>query len=198
MSTSDESRPERGMRTALAQPHIRGTRPADSEAISALINLPGVRFNTLRLPFETPEEVRLRLEGASRLDISLVALLGDRLVGWGDMRRFTGRRAHLGELGVCVHDAYCGGGIGTALLTALVDTADRWLGLQRLQLTVFTDNQRAIGLYRKFGFAVEGTLRAYALRDGALTDAYSMARLVGCDNAQAAPGAACATSHHSL
>ena len=47
----------------------------------------------------------------------------------------------------------------------------------RLELTVYVDNARAIALYRKFGFEVEGTHRAYALRDGAYVDALCMARL---------------------
>ena len=51
------------------------------------------------------------------------------------------------------------------------------LGLLRLELTVFVDNHRAQGLYRRFGFVDEGVLRAYALRDGVYTDALSMARL---------------------
>jgi putative acetyltransferase len=53
-----------------------------------------------------------------------------------------------------------GGGIGVGLLSALIDSAEPRLGLTRLQLTVFADNQRAIALYQRFGFAVEGTLRA--------------------------------------
>jgi L-phenylalanine/L-methionine N-acetyltransferase len=47
----------------------------------------------------------------------------------------------------------------------------------RLELDVFADNQRAIALYRKFGFVHEGTHQAYALRDGAYVDSLSMARL---------------------
>lgn len=47
----------------------------------------------------------------------------------------------------------------------------------RLELTVFTDNERAIALYRKFGFEAEGTHRAYALRDGRYADVLAMARL---------------------
>ncbi|MGH8799836.1 MAG: GNAT family N-acetyltransferase, partial [Casimicrobiaceae bacterium] len=68
-------------------------------------------------------------------------------------------------------------GIGTALLQAAIDLADGWLNYQRLELTVFTDNLAALALYRKFGFAIEGTCRAYAYRNGSYTDAYLMARL---------------------
>jgi hypothetical protein len=59
--------------------------------------------------------------------------------------------------------------------------ADRWLGLRRLELTCYVDNTPALALYRRFGFEVEGTHRAYALRDGRYVDAYSMARLGGPD-----------------
>ena len=37
--------------------------------------------------------------------------------------------------------------------------------------------QPAIALYRKFGFEIEGTHKAYALRDGRYVDAYAMARI---------------------
>ena len=47
----------------------------------------------------------------------------------------------------------------------------------RIELIVFTDNAAAIALYRKFGFELEGTHRAYALRDGRYVDALAMARL---------------------
>ena len=78
-----------------------------------------------------------------------------------------------------VHDAWTGKGIGTALLAALVDAADRWLGLRRLELMVHADNAPALALYRRFGFEPEGRHRAYALRDGKYVDALTMARLGG-------------------
>ena len=87
----------------------------------------------------------------------------------------------MGEVGLGVHDDYSGRGIGSALLAALIDTGERWLGLTRLQLTVFVDNRRAVALYERFGFAIEGTHRDYAFRDGALVDAHSMARVRGDD-----------------
>jgi putative acetyltransferase len=76
-----------------------------------------------------------------------------------------------------VHDAYAGRGAGRALMQALIDQADRWLAYRRLELTVWTDNDRAIALYEAFGFEREGVLRAYAWRDGAYVDALAMARL---------------------
>jgi putative acetyltransferase len=70
-----------------------------------------------------------------------------------------------------------GKGVGTALMQALVDLADGWLNVFRLELTVFVDNRRAIALYRKFGFEIEGTHKAYALRAGEYVDAHFMARI---------------------
>ena len=49
-------------------------------------------------------------------------------------------------------------------------------GVLRLELTVDTDNARALALYRKFGFQIEGTLRGYALGDGHYADVFTMAR----------------------
>jgi putative acetyltransferase len=55
--------------------------------------------------------------------------------------------------------------------------ADNWLRIVRLELTVYTDNPAALHLYEKFGFVIEGTHRAYALRDGTYVDTYCMARV---------------------
>lgn len=158
---------------------IRACRPEDSTGVAELINLPGFRYGTLRLPFHTPAEVRGRIEKATRDDVFLVAVVDNRIVGSAGLHRLSGRQAHVGQIGMGVHDDWTGRGIGTGLLTALINTADRWLGLRRLQLTVYSDNEPAIRLYRRFGFEAEGTHREFALRDGELVDALAMARLGG-------------------
>ena len=76
-------------------------------------------------------------------------------------------------------DDFHGRGVGAALLGALVDTADKWLNLRRLELAVYVDNEPAIRLYKRFGFVIEGTRRAAAFRDGEFVDDYVMARLRG-------------------
>jgi len=76
-----------------------------------------------------------------------------------------------------VRDDWQGKGIGKAMMQAVIDLADKWLNLARIELTVFTDNEPAIALYRKFGFEIEGALRKFAFRDGEFVDAYAMARV---------------------
>jgi putative acetyltransferase len=93
------------------------------------------------------------------------------------VRETRHRRSHAAGLGMAVHDAYAGRGAGTALMQALVDLADRWWNIKRLELDVYVDNDRAIALYERFGFEREGVLRAYAWRDGAYVDTIAMARL---------------------
>ena len=158
---------------------IRAREPGDCDEIAALIQLPRVRWGTLRLPFVSREETRKWLEKPTEGHVSLVAMLDARLVGTAGLTPYKGRRSHAGGIGLCVHDDFHRRGIGAALLGTLLDVADNWLNLRRLELTVYVDNEPAIRLYEKFGFAIEGTRRADAFRDGAFVDSYAMARLRG-------------------
>ena len=63
------------------------------------------------------------------------------------------------------------------MMQACVDLADNRLGLTRLDLRVYVDNEPAISLYERFGFEVEGTHRRFAYRNGEYVDAHVMARL---------------------
>lgn len=67
--------------------------------------------------------------------------------------------------------------IARALLGEILAIADRWLNLKRVELTVYTDNDRAIRLYERNGFVKEGHLRCFGFRDGEYVDAYTMARI---------------------
>jgi RimJ/RimL family protein N-acetyltransferase len=109
-------------------------------------------------------ESALPSEGTFRL----VACLERELVGQLDIHTFPNRprRRHAGQLGMAVCDEFQRRGVGTALLQAAVDLADKWLNLLRLELEVYSDHEPALRLYKRFGFAVEGTLVRYAYRAG--------------------------------
>ena len=171
--------PPRESRPLLPGLSIRATRLEDVDAITALANLPGYRAGTLRLPYQKPELARRWLEGLGPEAFNLVAVLDGTVVGTAGLDRYGGRRSHAAGLGMGVHDDHRGKGIGTALLREIIDAADQWLRIERLELTVFADNLRAIRLYERFGFEQEGFLHNYAFRAGAFADAHLMARLRG-------------------
>jgi RimJ/RimL family protein N-acetyltransferase len=51
-------------------------------------------------------------------------------------------------------------------MTLALDFAFKELNLHRIQLTVYSYNTRAIRMYEKLGFQLEGNYREYLLRDG--------------------------------
>jgi putative acetyltransferase len=156
---------------------VRACEASDLEAIADITSQPGVRRGTLAVGYRTPEAMASWFAGLSANSIALCAELDGRVVGHAGLMVAPPRRAHSAGLGLSVHDAWQGRGVGTALMAALVGCADYSLGLRRIELTVFTDNAPAIALYRRFGFVEEGRSRGYAMRDGVLADVLHMARL---------------------
>jgi putative acetyltransferase len=158
---------------------IRRVEGRDAEALQALYSSPRAMAGTLQLPFPSVDLWRKRLAEWAADDYMLVAEVDGDVVGNAGLHSMgrSARRRHVGYIGMAVRDDWQGKGVGTALMAAIVDLADNWLGYRRLELTVYTDNGAAVALYRKFGFELEGTLRDYSYRNGEYVDAYTMARL---------------------
>ncbi len=158
---------------------IRRAEPEDYEALTRILGGPKAIWGTLQLPYPSVDGWRKRLADPMEAYISLLACVDGEPIGQIGLATFPKhpRRRHAGEIGMCVRDDWQGQGVGSALMQAVVDMADRWLNLTRLELIVYTDNEAAVKLYKKFGFAVEGTLVQYAFRDGCFVDAYTMARV---------------------
>jgi L-phenylalanine/L-methionine N-acetyltransferase len=156
---------------------LRARRDDDLPAVAALLRRPGVVAGTTRLPFAPDEAARVWFAPDPNRH-AIVADVGGVAVGHLTLHRGEGRRAHAATVALAVHDDHAGRGIGTALMAAACDLADRWLGLTRLALEVYADNAGAVRLYERFGFEREGVLRAASLRDGRLVDSLVMGRLV--------------------
>lgn len=160
---------------------LRRAVPADAAALSAQMADPAVYANLMQMPWPTEALWRQRLEASAGKESADLLLLAERdgqllgSVGLHPMDRV--RRRHAALLGISVGAAFQRQGVGSALLKAACDYADRWAHLLRVELTVFVDNAPAIALYRRFGFQEEGRHVAYALRDGRYHDVLSMARL---------------------
>jgi putative acetyltransferase len=159
---------------------VRHAEPADYEAIHMIYTQPKVVWGTLQLPYSSSEKYRVRLAEPAQGAHTLVACIDGEVVGHLNLmtRPDSPRRKHAGGIGMGVHDDWQGKGVGSALMEALIDLADNWLNLTRLELTVYIDNEPAVKLYQKYGFEIEGQLRRYAFRAGQYVDVYHMARLV--------------------
>lgn len=162
---------------------IRRAQVSDAAAFAEMMAHPEVFAGLLQNPYPTEELWRQRLldgQAPGKTDLSLVALNeAGRLVGSAGLHPAGAalRRRHVASLGVSVAQPAQGQGVGTALLAALLDYADNWGQILRVELTVYADNLAAIKLYERFGFEHEGRMKAYALRGGAYVDTLAMARL---------------------
>lgn len=158
---------------------IRAYEPDDVPAITAMFNQRRVAAGTLQVPWMSVTERRDRYTPAPNLRL-LVAETTDQIVGEASLRLYEGRRKHVGSVGLAVDESFHGRGVGTQLMEAILDLADNWYNLQRIELQVFTDNASGIHLYEKLGFEIEGTHSAYAFKEGAYADVLTMARLRRC------------------
>ena len=158
---------------------IRPAEPADALGVSALLGRLGTVEGTLQVP---DAALATRLETLQRVeprDCKLVAVAGGEIVGMAGLHTANPslRRSHVRLLGIGLAQEWQGRGIGRQLMERLLDWADNWAGVLRIELFVHEGNDRAIALYRRFGFVEEGRHRAYALKDGRYIDSISMARL---------------------
>ncbi|MBX3485376.1 MAG: GNAT family N-acetyltransferase [Phenylobacterium sp.] len=152
--------------------------PGDLPDLTEAWNQPNAYAGTLQLPF-TSLEARQKRHASTGANLTrLVAVIDGKVIGALGLDRYEhARRSHAAQFGIAVHDAYAGRGAGSALVAAMIELADNWLQVRRIELNVYADNTRAIALYERFGFEREGLYRAYAWRNGRYVDSLAMARL---------------------
>ncbi len=165
-------------KTAMSPVTIRHAIPTDAPTLTRLYSQPETQAATLHLPYPSATLWEQKLSHPRAGVHMLVACLDEQVVGQLTLEAMTAaRRRHCATLGMGVDPAFHRRGIGKALMAAMIDLCDNWLQITRIELSVFTDNDKAIALYHAFGFRIEGTAQGYAMRDGAMIDTHYMARL---------------------
>ncbi|RZL35737.1 MAG: GNAT family N-acetyltransferase [Rubrivivax sp.] len=163
---------------------LRRVKPADAAAIAEQFADPEVFGGTLQMPYPSEEIWAQRFAAqnspaAGSSELVLAACIDDKPVGLAGLHPVgpAVRRRHAMMLGITVAKAQHGQGVGQALMSGLLDYADNWAQVLRIELTVYHDNARAIRLYERHGFQLEGRHPAYSLRNGVYVDVLAMARL---------------------
>lgn len=109
----------------------------------------------------------------------LLAMDGEEIAGIATIHSSSKIKSrHDGELGIVVARKYQGQGIGTELIRQLIQWANGNGVTKRLSLDTRTDNVKAVELYMKFGFIVEGCRKNAALLDGKYYDLYVMGMML--------------------
>ncbi|MDO4711901.1 MAG: GNAT family protein [Peptostreptococcaceae bacterium] len=127
------------------------------------------------LPF-TSEDIGVRAEhlkhyierlNAMDNSIFLIAKHGDSPIGFGYLEGGKRQRTHhCANLGLGVLHEYSNIGIGQAVVEQLLSYARSSDSIAKIDLQVLKDNQKAIRLYKKSGFEVEGiSRRALFIKD---------------------------------
>lgn len=105
-------------------------------------------------------------EKSNRLYVFAARLLEDnRFVGFADLSGILWTH-RVAWLGIAVAPEYQGRGYGREMMQLLLRFGFHELNLHRIQLTVFSYNERARLLYESLGFRHEGTYREFLQRDG--------------------------------
>lgn len=93
------------------------------------------------------------------------------------------RLAHTGEIALSVRKKYWHIGVGSAIMEALIELAKE-ASLKNVELGVYADNERAIALYRRFGFEEIGRHRGKIYVDGEYYDEILMDLHIEADEAK--------------
>jgi ribosomal-protein-alanine N-acetyltransferase len=124
-------------------------RPVSPDDLALLAELDAAAFPP-RWHFGDSDLFTLLLGGTMHL-----VLVDDRLVGYWAQTLAADREAHLARL--AVHPELHGRGVGRFLLADAIEFA-RSEKLRSILLNTQTDNQRALKLYRSFGFRPTGRI----------------------------------------
>ncbi|MGI9252544.1 MAG: arsinothricin resistance N-acetyltransferase ArsN1 family A [Thermomicrobiales bacterium] len=162
---------------AMIRVQVRPAAEGDVPAITRIYNA-GIedRMATLETDLRDEAERSGWLAARSERYPALVAVDdAGEVLGWGALNPFNPRPAyrHVADFSIYVAREARGRGVGSALLTALIETA-RGLGYHKLVLAGFPFNEPGVALYRKFGFRDVGIYREQGLLDGRWVDVILM------------------------
>lgn len=127
-------------------------------------------------------KMRSGIEGMrdSERDYLVTAFLDDEIVGdlGVTLVRPYMKYLHRAYLGMSIRQKCTGMGLGSFMMEIALEQAKK-NGFEQVELGVFSDNERAQGLYRKYGFKEYGrTPRAFKLKDGTYRDEIIMVRML--------------------
>lgn len=160
---------------------LRAYEPEDVETLYRWYNDPDVRQHLqMRYPLSRADEAawveRNKTVSYGVCDLAIETLEGHLIGGVG--LRTKGPEVRCAELGISIGDkSVWGQGYGTDAMRVICRVGFEQMDLHRIELWVHAGNERAIGVYKKVGFVLEGTAREAFFRNGKRVDMHLMGLL---------------------
>ena len=156
----------------------REAEPSDAGKFLEYCKIVGAETDNLTfgaegLPLSISQEADyIRKYAGNPGSVMIVAYDEGELIGTGVVSVISGRPrfAHRRELAISVRKDYWGKGIGTGIMNVLMDFCKK-TEAKVIELEVRSDNEKAIALYKKFGFEKIGTYKDFFCIDGKYFDA---------------------------
>ena len=107
----------------------------------------------------------------------LVARAGGDVLGWAALSPVSNRRCYAGvaEVSLYIAGHARGRGVGTRLLSALIEASER-AGIWSLQSSTFPENAASLALQRRHGFRIIGRRERIGCQDGRWRDVVLLER----------------------
>lgn len=141
------------------------------EIINSLVDEGADILRTERVSKE--EEIDFLSKVLSRLEkdemFYLVAEVDGKVVAVSEISKRGGYEKHVGVIGIAIRNGFRDLGIGTEIMKALVEQAQK-MGLKVLTLSAFATNKSAIHVYEKVGFVQTGTIPKKHFKEGKYID----------------------------
>lgn len=145
-----------------------------SDQVAKETNFLGREVGELNVTVEEESRIISRWN-SSKLTNFLVGVDGDKIIASCIISGREGRQriSHVVTLGISVNKEYWGKGIATTMIEKQIQYS-RDNGIKKINLEVMTNNVKAIKLYKKLGFKIEGTNTLAICVNGQYIDNYYM------------------------
>ncbi|MFA5103077.1 MAG: N-acetyltransferase family protein [Candidatus Thermoplasmatota archaeon] len=159
--------------------HIRKAHEKDLPMITEIYN---DAIKTTTATFDTTpktiEEQRLWFQDHGTKNPLMVAEQDDRIIAWGALSRWSDRCAYTdtAEVSLYVTEPYQGKGIGTRLLTQLLEEGRRQ-GLHAVLARITEGNTPSVSLHESLGFFPIGVMKEVGVKFGKRLDVHLLEKL---------------------
>ena len=162
--------------------NIRPIRPSDAADLNEMRLMPAVMESIFGIPSEREASQEEYIKSLTRdVHVLVTEAPGDRgtkPIACSVLKidaRARSRHTAAFEMYIC--SDFRGMGIGSRLMERMIDLADNWLFLKRLELLLLAADKRAIKFYHSWGFEDEGLLRSKVFMGGEYRDVCIMGRI---------------------